>query len=194
MRARSRPANQAWRRGFPRRVASRTSQPANQTTSWARMSAPTRNPRAAKARNRTARDSLSRIRRLRGASSRLRRMSAKTSPSPVAAPASEHRSAVDIFNARAVASAGRIALRHKEGDEWKATTWSQWASAAREIAGGLIELGVAPGDRVAILAATRREWVMCDVGVLTAGAVVVPIYASNLPDQCEYILQDAGCV
>ena len=121
-------------------------------------------------------------------------MSATSSPSPVAAPVSEHRSAVDIFNARARASAGRVALRHKEGDQWKATTWSQWASAAREIAGGLVELGVAAGDRVAILAATRREWVMCDVGVLTAGAVVVPIYASNLPDQCEYILRDAGCV
>ena len=121
-------------------------------------------------------------------------MSAKTSPSPAAAPASERRSAVDVFNARVQASSHRAALRHKDGDHWKVTTWSQWASAAREIAGGLIELGVGPGDRVAILSATRPEWVLCDVGVLTAGAVVVPIYASNLPDQCEYILRDAGAV
>ena len=121
-------------------------------------------------------------------------MSAKTSPSPAAAPDSERRSAVDVFNARVQASADRAALRHKEGDHWKVTTWNQWASAAREIAGGLVELGVAPGDRVAILSSTRPEWVLCDVGVLTAGAVVVPIYASNLPDQCEYILRDAGAV
>ena len=113
---------------------------------------------------------------------------------PAAEPASPRRSAVDVFNARALASAGKVALRHKEGGAWKPTTWTEWARAAREIAGGLAELGVAPGDRVAILAATRREWALCDVGILTAGAVVVPIYASSLPDQCEYILSDAGAV
>jgi long-chain acyl-CoA synthetase len=104
------------------------------------------------------------------------------------------RSAVDVFNHRALASAGQIALRHKEAGDWKPTTWGEWARSSREIAGGLIQLGVAPGDRVAILAATRREWVLADVGIMLAGAVVVPIYASNLPDQCEYILRDAGCV
>ena len=104
------------------------------------------------------------------------------------------RSAVDVFNLRALASPGRIALRHKEGGTWRPTTWGEWARAAREIAGGLVELGVAAGDRVAILATTRREWVLCDVGILSAGAVVVPIYASSLPDQCEHILRDSGAV
>ncbi|HEU5056701.1 MAG TPA: long-chain fatty acid--CoA ligase [Kofleriaceae bacterium] len=121
-------------------------------------------------------------------------MSVQTSPQPAAPPSPERRSAVDVFNARARASAHRVALRHKERDAWKPTTWGEWARAAQEIAGGLIELGVAPTDRVAILSSTRREWVLCDIGILTAGAVVVPIYASNLPDQCEYILRDAGAV
>jgi long-chain acyl-CoA synthetase len=119
-------------------------------------------------------------------------MSAQTRPA--AEPASPRRSAVDVFNARALASAGKVALRHKEGGAWKPTTWTEWARAAREIAGGLADLAVAPGDRVAILAATRREWSLCDVGILTAGAVVVPIYASSLPDQCEYILSDSSAV
>src|SRR6186713_2376021 len=104
------------------------------------------------------------------------------------------RSAVDVFNQRALGSAGRVALRHKQAGEWVSTTWGEWARISREIAGGLIQLGVVPGDRVAMLSATRREWVLCDVGIMSAGAVVVPIYASNLPDQCEYILRDAGAV
>jgi long-chain acyl-CoA synthetase len=104
------------------------------------------------------------------------------------------RTAVDVFNRRARAAAGRIALRHKQGGAWTPTTWGEWARASHEIAGGLVELGVAVGDRIAILASTRREWVLCDVGMMAAGGVVVPIYASSLPDQCEYILRDSGSV
>ncbi len=107
---------------------------------------------------------------------------------------SPRRTAVDVFNQRALGQPGRVALRHKQDGAWKPTTWGEWARAAHEIAGGLVELGVAVGDRVAILSATRREWVLCDVGVMSAGGVVVPIYASNLPDQCEYILRDSGAV
>src|SRR6476620_6264617 len=53
--------------------------------------------------------------------------------------------------------------------------------AVREIAGGLAALGVAPGDRVAILSSTRPEWVLADFGALAAGAVVVPVYHTNSP-------------
>jgi len=104
------------------------------------------------------------------------------------------RTAVDVFNQRALAHPGVVALRHKQSGEWRPTRWGEWARASHEIAGGLVELGVAAGDRVAILSATRREWALCDVGVMAAGAVVVPIYASSLPDQCEYILRDSGAV
>ena len=53
------------------------------------------------------------------------------------------------------------------------------AEAVREIAAGLIALGIGPGDRVAILAGTRPEWTLADVGSMCAGATVVP----DLPDQ-----------
>src|SRR5262249_12665001 len=52
-------------------------------------------------------------------------------------------------------------------------------------------LGVESGDRVAILSNTRAEWVEADVGILYAGAVTVPIYQSNTPKECEYILVDS---
>ena len=103
------------------------------------------------------------------------------------------RSAVDVFTGRVARSGSRVALKYKQAGSWRPMTWTEWDTASREIAGGLIELGVATGDRVAILAGTRLEWMLCDVGILRAGAVVVPIYPSSLPDQVEYILRDSGC-
>ncbi|HEY6891688.1 MAG TPA: long-chain fatty acid--CoA ligase [Solirubrobacter sp.] len=64
--------------------------------------------------------------------------------------------------------------------------------AVREIAGGLAALGVAPGDRVAILSATRPEWVLADFGALAAGAVVVPVYHTNSRQECAYVLEHSG--
>jgi long-chain acyl-CoA synthetase len=53
-------------------------------------------------------------------------------------------------------------------------------------------LGIDGGDRVAILAGTRPEWTLADVGALWAGSVVVPIYPTNAPEECEYVLADSG--
>ncbi|HUS66966.1 MAG TPA: long-chain fatty acid--CoA ligase [Kofleriaceae bacterium] len=107
-------------------------------------------------------------------------------------PAPSRKSAVDVFRDRVARSGARTALRHKVGTEWQPMSWAEWGVAAREIAGGLATLGVAAASRVAILASTRLEWALCDVGVLSAGAVVVPIYPSSLPDQVEHILRDSG--
>jgi long-chain acyl-CoA synthetase len=65
------------------------------------------------------------------------------------------------------------------------------AGAVREIAAGLIALGINPGDRVAILAGTRPEWTLADVGSMCAGATVVPIYQTNSPEECGYVLAHA---
>jgi len=62
----------------------------------------------------------------------------------------------------------------------------------REIAKGLIALGVQPGDRVAILSNTRAEWTLADLGVMCAGAIVVPVYQTNSPDECLYVLDHSG--
>ncbi len=67
-------------------------------------------------------------------------------------------------------------------------TYRQVGEAAREIALGLMRLGLSRGDRVAILSTTRLEWCLADIGATLGGFVSVPIYPSNLPDQVEYIL------
>ena len=62
----------------------------------------------------------------------------------------------------------------------------------REIALGLIDLGIQPGDRVCILAGTRPEWTYADLAITAAGAVVVPIYQTNSPEECHWVISDSG--
>jgi long-chain acyl-CoA synthetase len=71
-------------------------------------------------------------------------------------------------------------------------SYPELATAVREIAAGLRRLGVEPGDCVAILAGTRPEWTLCDLGILWAGATVVPIYHTSSPEECAYILRHAA--
>ena len=84
------------------------------------------------------------------------------------------------------------ALRYPEGDRWPELDYQQLGIAAREIARGLIALGVQPGDRVAILSNTRAEWTLADFGAMCAGATVVPVYQTNSPEECQYVLKHAG--
>lgn len=69
------------------------------------------------------------------------------------------------------------------------TTFAELSRAAREIAGGLAELGIEPGDRVAVLSETRPEWTLADFGAMCAGATLVPIYHTNAAEECRYVLE-----
>jgi long-chain acyl-CoA synthetase len=94
--------------------------------------------------------------------------------------------------ARAAANAAerfgnRTAIKHKAGDEWYEKTFAEVAEIVDEIALGLIDLGLEPGDRVALLANTRPEWSYASLAISRAGAVVVPIYPTNAPDECEWV-------
>jgi len=100
--------------------------------------------------------------------------------------------AIDLFSERVKTSGPRTVLRWKEGGVWREATWNDWDRASREIAAGLKVLGVGVTERACILGNTRPEWVYCDVGVLMAGGITVPIYQSNVPHECEYIVNDCG--
>jgi long-chain acyl-CoA synthetase len=88
----------------------------------------------------------------------------------------------------------RAALRFKRGKEWADRSYRELAEDVRVLAGGLIGLGVQPGERVCILANTRAEWTALELAVATAGAVVVPIYPSNSPEECEWVAGNSGAV
>jgi long-chain acyl-CoA synthetase len=84
------------------------------------------------------------------------------------------------------------ALRFWRDGRLRELSYAELGMAVSGIARGLIALGVRRGDRVSILAGTRAEWTLADLGALCAGAVVAPIYHSNSPEECRYILEHAG--
>ena len=86
----------------------------------------------------------------------------------------------------------RPRYRHKRGGRWQEVSWTTCAERVQAMARGLARLGLQPGERVALLAATRAEWMEFDLAVLAAGGVTVPIYPSNLADECGYIIWNSG--
>jgi long-chain acyl-CoA synthetase len=86
----------------------------------------------------------------------------------------------------------KTALRFKRDGEWQELSFNEVSKTVNEIALGLIDLGVAPGDRVAILADTSPEWTLASFAVWAAGGVVVPIYPTNSPEECEWVAGNSG--
>ena len=96
-----------------------------------------------------------------------------------------------MFFERAAARGQRPAQLHKQGGVWEAISWQALSDRVRHIAKGLLTLGLQTGDRVALLADSRAEWVQCDLGILAAGGITVPIYPSSTDEQTAYILDNA---
>jgi len=79
-------------------------------------------------------------------------------------------------------------------DGWTPVSWSEFAAQVRAVAGGLIAHGFRPGDRAAVFAPNSVSWLAAAFGSQAARGVMVPIYASNTPDQLAYIVSHAGAV
>jgi long-chain acyl-CoA synthetase len=86
----------------------------------------------------------------------------------------------------------RLAARFKVDGEWREMTYAQVGAAIEEVALGLVELGIAPGERVGILADTRVEWTLTSYGISAAGAVVVPVYPTSSASECAWVLGNSG--
>ena len=105
------------------------------------------------------------------------------------APASiEGDTVVEAFRHSVRRVPDRAALRWCADGAWSSMTWSEYGRAVDEVAAGLAEVGVLPGDRIAILSGNRMEWHIADVGVLAGGGVTVPIYQTSSPEQVAYVL------
>src|ERR671917_367990 len=81
------------------------------------------------------------------------------------------------------------AQRFKVGDEWRDSSYAELGESVKEVALGLIDLGIQPGEKISILAHTRPEWTHACFGILTAGGTLVTIYQTNSPEECQYVLQ-----
>ncbi len=87
---------------------------------------------------------------------------------------------------------GRTAVMFKDpSGEWAKQTFEEVGETVRRLSLGLMDLGIEKGDKVSILANTRLEWTLFDFATLTAGATVVPIYQTNSPDECHYVLENS---
>lgn len=87
-----------------------------------------------------------------------------------------------------------VILRRLVDGTWTDVTCAQAAAQIRSAALGLIAEGVQPGDRVAILSATRYEWPIIDFAILSIGAVTVPIYETSAAEQVRFVLENSESV
>jgi long-chain acyl-CoA synthetase len=85
----------------------------------------------------------------------------------------------------------RAVLYKDESGQWVGKTYAEVGEIVRRLALGLIDLGIEKGDKVAILANTRPEWTYFDFAALSVGATVVPIYQTNSPEECQYVLENS---
>lgn len=82
-------------------------------------------------------------------------------------------------------------MRQKKLGIWRSWTWRQTGEAVREIAGGLMSLGFAPGECASILSNTVIEWVLADLAVLSCGGVSNGIYPTDAASQVHYLCEDS---
>ncbi len=97
------------------------------------------------------------------------------------------------FAESAARHALRPATRIASGEDWTVRTYGELLADVRRLAARLVDLGLAPGDRVAIFSTNRPEWTLVDLACATAGLVSVPMYATSTADQAAHILADSGC-
>ena len=74
-----------------------------------------------------------------------------------------------------------------EGETWSTISWTETWDLTRRVAAALIDLGVEPGDPVAIMAANRTAHTLADYGAMTAAAVPMSIYNTLAQDQVAFI-------
>jgi len=97
----------------------------------------------------------------------------------------------DLIPRTAAEHADSTAVRFKRDGAWHDVTYAELATIVQEIGLGLIDLGIEPGERVCILANTRPEWSYADLAATAAGTVVVPIYQTNSPEECLWVISDS---
>ncbi|MGH3639006.1 MAG: AMP-dependent synthetase/ligase [Mycobacterium sp.] len=106
----------------------------------------------------------------------------------------EHDTVVSSVFSHEADDPDHVIVQRLVDGSWTDVTCSKVADEVRSAALGLIAEGIQPGDRVAILSATRYEWAILDFAILSIGAVTVPIYETSSAEQVRFVLSDSGAV
>jgi long-chain acyl-CoA synthetase len=86
-------------------------------------------------------------------------------------------------------AAGRVALRRKDRGIWKSFTWDDCHEQVRMLCLGLVELGLQPGDKVALIGDDEPEGFWAEVAIQAAGGTVVAMWSDSIPSEIAYVLQ-----
>ena len=84
----------------------------------------------------------------------------------------------------------RPAIRFKKNGLYHSITWQEYAQDAKACAAALIQAGAAFGDRVGVLSENRPEWLVADMGLMSAGAINVPLHAPLTAKQIQFQLAE----
>lgn len=97
---------------------------------------------------------------------------------------------IQMVDARAAKYGDRTVMQSKKAGSWVDVSWGRLATVYKDVARGLIQLGLGKGDSIAILSENRPEWAFADLGIYATEGVVVPLYWTLTPSQIRYILKD----
>ncbi len=100
----------------------------------------------------------------------------------------------EMFFAQAARLGDRPFLWRKQGGAFRPQSWRQAAGTTRLLARGLAALGVRPGDRVALVAENRPEWLIADHAIMSASAITVPTFTTNTSADHKHVLTHSGAV
>jgi long-chain acyl-CoA synthetase len=113
---------------------------------------------------------------------------------PAAITVPDHATASDPVYDNAKNTPDLVSFSRRRDGGWQDVTAAQFAAEVRGVARGLIQAGIQPGDRVALMGKTRYEWTLFDYAIWSVAAVGVPIYETSSAEQVQWILSDSGAV
>jgi long-chain acyl-CoA synthetase len=102
------------------------------------------------------------------------------------------RTAPSLLAERARREPEGVAFRAKKLGLYQERTWAAYAAQVARCAHGLKALGLAPGERIAIMGDASEEWLLADLGAQSLGAIVYGIYPTASTAELEYQMNDGG--
>jgi long-chain acyl-CoA synthetase len=103
-----------------------------------------------------------------------------------------YRNFADVHRHHAERIASNVAVRFKREGRWQDLSWADSRNDALACAAALVDAGIQSGDRVGLLGENCVEWMLADLGILTAGAVTVSPHSSLTARQVHFQMEDSG--
>ena len=98
------------------------------------------------------------------------------------------RTSVQVIAEHGAQSPDKVAIRQKRYGVWNEITWARLDAIVKDLAAGLIELGVKPGDKVGVLSENRQEWVLTQFAAQAVGAIVVGMYPTSPAAEIDHLV------